>query len=311
MGKVSNREERELKSMITATKQDKIRYFTPPPGYILTGRDGLVHIHWSGRSPIPLLEEDYPLAEAGGSPDYDMVGRGIYQALRHDPDSACAPEYAALLKEAYPHIISDLGGQIIMLDAKEVDTPYLDRKINFLKIMALLDPFNAGLPLEIARTYADKGSRLSAMHQAVSCWYGAEEYLKKSLLLNPNDRHTAYEYGEALYVLGRYERAADVWSEALPLFDPSSRARVEARIAGILAGRIPKVPPLDYLTALSVAVEEHHAGRDDEAAAIIEDVLSDPVFAEQFPMNEVYFLLGTCYQEIGLMEEAAQAYKRS
>jgi len=292
-------------------QHNNIRNFTPPDGYILTGRDGLVHIPWVGKFPIPLLDEDYPFAEAGGSPDYDMVGRGIYQALRHDPDSAGAAEYAALLKEAYPHIVSDLGGQIIMLDAREVDTPYLDRKINFLKIMALLDPSNAGLPLEIARTYSDKGSRLSAMHQAVFCWYGAEEYLKKSLELNPNDRHAAYEYGEALYVLGRYERAADVWSGALPLFDPSSRVRVEARIAGILAGRIPKVPPLDYLTALSVAVEEHHAGRDDEAAAIMEDVLSDPIFAEQFPMNEVYFLLGTCYQEIGLMEEAAQAFKRS
>jgi hypothetical protein len=74
---------------------------------------------------------------------------------------------------------------------------------------------------------------------------------------------------------------------------------------------VPLVPPLDYLTALSLAVEEQYAGRNDEAAAIIEDVLSDPVFAEQFPMNEVYYLLGTCYQEIGLMAEAAEAFKRS
>jgi tetratricopeptide (TPR) repeat protein len=290
---------------------DGVRYFTPPPGYVLTGRDGLVNIPWQGKPPIPLLDTDYPEAEAGGAPDYDMVGRGIYQALRHDPECADAAGYAGVLKEAYPHIVSDLGGQIIMLDAKEVDSPYLDRKINFLKIMALLDPANAGLPLEIARTYVDKGSRLSTMHQAVSSWYGAEKYLNKSLELNPTDRHAAYEYGEALYVLGRYERAADVWGDALPLFEHSGRARIEARIAGILAGKIPMVPPLDYLTALSVAVEEHHAGRDDEAAAIIEDVLSDPVFAEQFPMNEVYFLLGTCYQEIGLMTEAAQAFKRS
>ena len=293
------------------THPDGVRYYAPPSGYVLTGRDGLVNIPWLGKPPIPLLDEDYPAAEAVGNPDYDMVGRGIYQALRHDPESDFAAEYAGVLKEAYPHIVSELGGQIIMLDAKEVDTPYLDRKINFLKIMALLDSSNAGLPMEIARTYVDKGSRLSSMHQAVSSWYGAEKYLKKSLELNPTDRHAAYEYGEALYVLGRYERAADVWGEALPLFEPSGRARIEARIAGILAGKIPLVPPLDYLTALSVAVEEHHAGRDDEAAAIIEDILSDPVFAEQFPMNEVYFLLGTCYQELGLMTEAAQAFKRS
>jgi tetratricopeptide (TPR) repeat protein len=297
--------------MTQPAKKESILYFSPPSDYVLTGRDGLVNIPWQDKPPIPLLDTDFQAVEAGGSPDYDMVGRGIYQALRLDPECVDAAAYAGILKEAYPHIVSDLGGQIIMLNAKEIDSPYMDRKVNFLKIMALLDPANAGLPLEIARTYADKGSRLSDLHQAVFCWYEAEKYLKKSLGLNPEDRHAAYEYGEALYVLGRYEQAAEVWSEALSLFEPSSRAQIEARIAGILAGKLPMVPPLDYLTALSVAVEEHHAGRGDEAAAIIEDVLADPVFATQFPMNEVYFLLGTCYQEIGLMAEAAQAFKRS
>ncbi len=295
----------------TPTPLDGIRYFTPAAGYVLTGRDGLVNIAWIDRPPIPLLDEDYPAAETSGSPDYDMVGRGIYQALRHNPECAFAIEYANLLKEAYPHIVSELGGQIIMLDAKEVDTPYLDRKINFLKIMALFEPANPGLPLEIARTYTDKGTRISTLHQAVSSWYCAEKYLKISLELNPGDRHAAYEYGEALYVLGRYQQAAETWSEVLPQFDSSERAKIQSRIAGILAGKVPLVPPLDYLTALSLAVEEQHAGRNDEAAAIIEDVLSDPVFAEQFPMNQVYYLLGTCYQEIGLMTEAAQAFKRS
>lgn len=293
------------------TTLEGICYFTPGVGYELSGRDGRVSILWEGRPPIPLLEEDFAILEASATPDYDMVGRGIYQALRINPECDGAAEYAAVLKEAYPHIVSDLGGQIIMLDAREVDTPYLDRKINFLKIMALLDPENPGLPLEIARTYVEKGSRLSSMQHAVSCWYAAEKQLKTALGLNPGDVHAAYEYGEALYVLGRYDQAAEIWSETITLLDTVERARVEARIAGILAGKIPMVPPLDYLTALSVAVEQHHSGFSDDAAAIINDVLADAVFAEQFPMNEVYYLLGTCYQEIGLMDEAADAFKRS
>lgn len=300
-----------ISSLRVTTALEGICYFTPRIGYELSGRDGRVSILWDGRPPIPLLEEDSVILEANGTPDYDMVGRGIYQALRINPECAGAAEYAAILKEAYPHIVSDLGGQIIMLDAREVDTPYLDRKINFLKIMALLDPENPGLPLEIARTYVDKGSRLSSMQHAVSCWYAAEKQLKTALGLNPDDVHAAYEYGEALYVLGRYNQAAEIWSETITLLETVERARVEARIAGILAGKIPTVPPLDYLTALSVAVEQHHNGFSDEAAAIINDVLADAVFAEQFPMNEVYYLLGACYQEIGLMDEAADAFKRS
>lgn len=298
-------------STIEMTKIEHIRYYTPPAGYFLTGRDGMVHIAWDGKPPIPLLDEDWPVASENCAPDYDMVGRGIYQALRLNPDCVCAEEYAAILKEAYPHIVSELGGQIIMLDAKEVDTPYLDRKINFLKIMGLLDKENAGVNLEIARTFADKGARLSTLHQAVDSWYSAEKYLKKSLELDPENHHAAYEYGEALYVLGRYEQACERWSEVLPKLTEKDRSKVSSRIAAILAGKLPLVPPVDYLTAISVAVEEHHAGRNDEAAAIIEDVLADPVFAGQFPLNEVYYLLGTCYQEMGMAEEAAEAFKRS
>lgn len=298
-------------TQIQPTPLDGIMYFTPPGGYLLSGRDGLVAVLWEGRPPIPLLEEDFASLEAGAVPDYDMVGRGIYQALRLNPDCAGAAGYAAVMKDAYPHIVSELGGQIIMLEAKEVDTPYLDRKINFLKIMALLDPDNAALPLEIARAYVDKGSRLSSMQFAVTCWYAAEKQLKRALSLNSGDVHASYEYGEALYMLGRYEQAAEIWNSLITLLEPDERARVEARVAGIVAGRIPMVPPLDYLTALSVAVERHHSGSSDEAAEIITDVLADPVFAEQFPMNEVYYLLGTCYQESGRMAEAAEAFKRS
>lgn len=300
-----------LPSAVPPTKIEGIRYYTPPEGFVLTGRDGMVKIPWQDRPPLPLLDEDHATVERGAAPDYDMVGRGIYQALRQNPDCISAADYAAILKEAYPHVISELGGQIIMLDAKEVDTPYLDRKINFLKIMALLDPDNAGLCLEIARTLSDKGSRLSTMQQAISCWYNVEKYLAKALELEPGNLLAAYEYGEALYVLGRYEQAAAAWQDITAGLDTADRRKVEARIAAILAGRLPLVPPVDYLTAISVAVEAHHAGRNDDAAAIIEDVLSDPVFAEQFPMNEIYYLLGTCYQDMGMAHEAAEAFKRS
>lgn len=300
-----------MNAVIDLTPLDGIRYFTPPAGYVLTGRDGLVRIPWEGKPPIPLLDEDYAAAQRNGTADYDMVGRGIYQALRLNPECACAAEYAAVLKDAYPHVVSELGGQIIMLDARDVDTPYLDRKVNFLKIMALLEPANAGLCIEIARTFIERGSRLSSLHQAVTSWYEAERFLKRARELDPGDRHSAYEHGEALYVLGRYDQAAETWAAALPLLEGGERARVEGRVAAILAGRLPRVAPLDYLTALSVAVEAHHAGQNDEAAAIIEDVLADPVFCEQFPAGEIYYLLGTCYQEMGMAAEAAEAFKKS
>jgi tetratricopeptide (TPR) repeat protein len=239
-----------------------------------------------------------------------MVGRGIYQALRLNPDCAFGAEYAAVLKDAYPHIVSELGGQVIMLEARDVDTPYLDRKINFLKILSLIDQENAGLPVEIAVTFMERGARLENLHLAVESWYQAEKYLKQALARDPKLHHAAYAYGETLYMLGRYHAAAEIWQGVAANFNLDERRRIETRIAAILAGALPLVPPVDYLTALGVAVEQHQAGHNDEAAAIIEDVLSDQVFAEQFPLNEIHYLLGTCYQELGMPDKAGEAFKR-
>jgi tetratricopeptide (TPR) repeat protein len=177
--------------------------------------------------------------------------------------------------------------------------------------MSLVDPGNAGIHLEIARTCTDKGSRLATLHQAVDSWYAAETWFIKACELDPANPVAIYELGEVLYVLGRYQQAAELWQSIAPGVEITGQRKLESRIAAILAGRVPRVPPVDYLTALAVAVEEHQAGHNDQAVAIIEDVLADAVFEEQFPLQEIYYLLGTCYQEMGLLKESAEAFTRS
>lgn len=275
-----------------------ISYFQPPEGYRLTGRDGAVDLAW-GALPIPLLDEDYRAVVESGTPGYDQVGRGIFQALRINPDCAFAAEYAAVLQHAYPHVIAEIGGEVIMLDAKEVDTPYLDRKVTLLKIMTLMEPANAGLWREIGRTLVEKGTRLDALHLAVQAWYGAEKHLGRSLELDPTDLSTGYQLGEAHYVLGHYDQALAVWEPLLPRCSEAERVRLTARIEAIRRHELPKVPPVDYLTALAVALEQ----RQDnlyETVAIIEDVLADQVFCEQFPMAEVTGLLEQFQRELNL-----------
>lgn len=152
--------------LIEPTPLDGISYFQPPVGFRISGRDGKVDILWE--FPIPLSEEDYrKLPEKDGKPDYDQIGSGFYQALRINPECTYAVDYARALRDGYPHIIAEIGGEAIMLDAKEIDTPYLDRKLNLLRIVALLDPENAGLWREAGRTLMEKGSRLEASHQAI------------------------------------------------------------------------------------------------------------------------------------------------
>lgn len=275
-----------------------ISYFQPPAGYRLTGRDGAVDLAW-GDLPLPLLDEDYRTVLEAGTPDYDQVGRGIFQALRINPDCAFAAQYAAVLQQAYPHIIAEIGGEAIMLDAKQVDTPYLDRKVTLLKIMTLMEPANAGLWREIGRTLMEKGTRLDALHLAVQAWYGAEKYLGRSLELEPGDLATAYQFGETHYVLGHYDQALAAWEPLLPRCGAAEKLKLAARTEAIQRNELPKVPPVDYLTALAVALELR---QDDlrECVAIIEDVLDDQIFCDQFPMAEVTGLLEQFQRELNL-----------
>jgi len=291
-----------MQNCIAPTPLDGISYFQPPAEFHITGRDGRVNIPWE--FPIPLAEESYRAALEHGAPSYDQIGQGMFFALRQNPDCTYGVDYARVLQSGYPHIIAEIGGEAIMLDAKEVDSPYLDRKVNLLKIMALLEQDNAALWREIGRTLMEKGSRMEAAHLAVQSWYGAEKYLTRSIELAPDDLHTCYQLGETHYVLGHYDQALALWQPLVERLQDGERRSLEARISAIQRGDLPKVPAVDYLTALSVAFEQHQDDQLYEAAAIVEDVLEDAVFCAQFPMAGVYHFLEQCYRAANLPEKA-------
>jgi tetratricopeptide (TPR) repeat protein len=284
------------------TPIDGITYYTPSPGFVITGLDGNVSIPWE--FPTPLCDDDFRSLGAEDEPTYDHVGNGMYRALRNKPDCIYAIDYARVLKEGYPHIIAEIGGEAIMLDVKEVDTPYLDRKINLLRIMALLEPLNANIWREIARIYMEKGSRLEASHSAVHSWYAAEKYASHSLGLNPDDQHTKMHLAETHYILGHYQQAITLWSGILTTLDDTQKKRATERISAIETGKLPRVPVVDYLTALSVAFEQHQEGSFYEAAAIVEDVLLDEEFRVQFPLAGVYTFLEQCYRAVNMTDKA-------
>lgn len=291
-----------MQNCIAPTPLDGITYFQPPADFHITGRDGRVNIPWE--FPIPLAEESYRAALEHGAPSYDQIGQGMFFALRQNPDCTYGIDYARVLQTGYPHIIAEIGGEAIMLDAKEVDSPYLDRKVNLLKIMALLEQDNAALWREIGRTLMEKGSRMETAHLAVQSWYGAEKYLTRSFELAPDDLHTCYQLGETHYVLGHYDQALTLWQPLLERLQDGERRNLEARIAAIQRGELPRVPAVDYLTALSVAFEQHQDDQFYEAVAIVEDVLEDAVFCAQFPMAGVYHFLEQCYRALNLTDKA-------
>jgi tetratricopeptide (TPR) repeat protein len=284
-----------------------ISYYTLPGDGMVTGLDGKVRMSL-GDIPVPFLDDDYH-ALAGQYPSYDAVGRGIYHALRANPDCAYGETYARLLQEGYPHFLAELASHIVMLDKKDVDVAYLDRKINYLKIFAMIEPANHSFPLEIGKAYAEKGLSLATLQLATVSLYRAERYLRKALALSPDDVTVRHQLGEISYILGKYDDALSCWRGILTLLGEEDAKKLERRLARLADGISPRIPVVDYLEAVGAALALHQEGEYEEAAAILQDVLDDAVFREEFCLPQVSYILGVCCVRLGMPRYAEEHFR--
>ena len=274
-----------------------IVYYAPPEGAVVSGLDGKVSL-LLGPEPLPLLEEDCQ-ALAGEMPGYDAVGRGIYQALRTEPGCLHCELYAALLKAGYPHYVSELASHVIMLGEKDVEVPYLDRRVKLLRIFALMEPDDPHFPLEIGATLLEKGCRFSALQLSTETLYKAEAYLDRARRLSADDPRAASTLAEVCFLLGKYDKAASLWRNLLSVVAAPAAAELNARLEKIARGELPRVPAVDYLEAIAGALSLKDEGDYHEAAAILTDVLADQHFSSAFPMPEIPYLLALCCLDMG------------
>lgn len=292
-------------TLLVTTPLKGLSYYYPQPQAQIEARDGFLQLSY-GDVPIPLLDEDLSVLEAEAAPTYDMIGRGIYQALRLNPDCLHARRYAELLQQGYPHFISELGSLIVMLDRKDVDAQYLDRKINYLKIFALLDPENPRLPLEIGLTFMQKALGLMTLNQISRSLFLAEEFLLKAVAMGADDLKTRAAVAEISYVLGRYDRALTLWDALNGEIAAEEREKLTARLAALKDGRLPVVPVVDYLEAVAVAFDAFDRQDYEETSAILHDVLEDRAFRDGYPVAEIWYVLGRCSVAMSLPAKAQE-----
>lgn len=278
-----------------------VTYYRPPAGTQVTGLDGKV-VFTVGPEPIPLLDADYQ-ALGGEAPGYDAVGRGIYQALRTDPGCRYCELYAEMLK-GYPHYVSELASHILMLGEKDVEVPYLERRVKLLRIFALIEPENAHFPLEIGATLLDQACRFSALHLSTVTLFKAEGYLDRARELGGDQPRCLKTLAEVSFLLGKYDKAASLWSALLPQVASEAQAELKARLERIERGEVPRVPAVDYLEAIAGAMALRDEGGYQEATAILNDVMADAWFALEFPMAEIPYLLALCCRDMGAAADA-------
>jgi tetratricopeptide (TPR) repeat protein len=293
------------------TPLDGLTYFFPPEDALLSARDGRVAIAY-GDLPIPLLDEDHASLVEGELPSYDSVGRGIYQALRLAPDCRFSDRYAEIIRDAYPHFLSELVTHLLMLDKKDLDPAYLDRKVAALKILALLDPDDASIPFAIGRCCLEKGTTLALAQDATRNLSEAVIQFERALTLGNTDRSLPVLLAESCYLLGKYGRACDLWRDILQTGAGAEEQEAWRRMLdAVETGNLPRVAPVDYLEAAGFAFELHQQGEYEDAGAILSDILADEVFSTQFPLPQLHCLLGDCCGKLGFHQAMLDSYGRA
>lgn len=257
--------------------------------------------------PLPLV----PLPIKTGQdqqvePDDVLIGSSVYDYLRQYPDCQYNREYAELLRDAYPHYIADLASQSVMLSHKDVAAAYLQRLVNYLKILLLLDPRNPGLVQQLGIQSYRLAMNFEVLAECRRHLLTAQHYLLAAAATGTPDPATLNYLAHIAYLFGDYPTAGQYWQQIRPrLTDADALALVDARLEELRQNQLPGKPLLDDLEQVGEAMLLYGSGDYDQARQILEIIEEQGDLYRAFPLAEFHYLLGMCRFRTG---EAAAAF---
>lgn len=285
---------------------ERFYFWQPPAGHTITTgpEQSLIFVP---EIPIPLLVE--PSDE---TPADQELGKGVYAYLRQFPDCEHAREYAQLLKEGYSHFLADLASQAVMLNHKQVDSPYLHRQINCLKILALLEPENAGLQGQLGITLYQLALMFQELPLSRKHLLQALGYFNRATKLGHADAGIANYLAHVNYLIGDYPVALQRWQQALAnVANDRQRQQLEQRIGRLERWDVPDYPLCDDLEQVGQALEFYSAQKFGPAVHLLEQVSARGLLLEEFSMPEFYYLEGLCYEGLGDVMPARDAFRKA
>ncbi|WP_305045665.1 tetratricopeptide repeat protein [Geoalkalibacter sp.] len=280
------------------------RLWTPSPGRsVAVGPE---------RMPLPLPRVPLPVHVAVdplGDPSDDAIGQGIFDYLREFPDCPHNRVYAGLLRDAYPHFLAEIGTQLVMLDARQVDPLYIRRKITLLRILLLLEPENPGLFQQLGIAHYQVGTMFSELHNCRADLLKALGYLQQALNRAAPEMGILNYLGQIDYYLGDYPGAARRWQGICDRLPPgSARQELLRRLQDIDAGKVPDHPLIDDFDAIGQAQEAFRKGEVEDARRDMERVAEDPYFCAMYRAPEFFHFLGLCRERCGDVAGAIAAH---
>jgi len=267
------------------------------------------------RQQIPLPDISFPLHEkdyADLPPSDDAIGKGVYDYLRRFPDCPCNTQYAEVLRDAYPHYLTDLGAQIVMLEHKEVDAPYVRRMVSYMKIFLLLDPENGGLLQRLGLTCYDLALTFSELSSSRQHLLDAMGYFQRSFKVMPEDLTNLNCLGQIDFLFGDYPSAMNRWRFVHDrLEDAPTKDLFKMKMERIEKGDLPDHPLVDDLETVGQAMELYGWGSYGDVVLLLERLEVDGMLLKEFPMPEFHYLLGVCREKTGEAAGAFESFEKS
>lgn len=267
------------------------------------------------RHPVSLPEVPLPLhaaPAAAATPADEAIGAGVYDYLRQFPDCAGNRVYAELLKDAFPHYLSDLAAHAVLLDAKQLEPAYVLRKLSCLKILRLVDPCNCGLLAQLCRGYFELALEFAELPRCRRHFLEAMRFGQEWLSVAPDDLEALALLADIDLFIGDLPAAHDKWRRLARLVaDPATREKISARIASLPAGDSPQEALVDELEAVAEAMRLHVAGAHREAADILERLEAQGQLVTLLPSADFYYLLGVCQQRSADAGGAYRSFNRA
>ena len=278
-------------------------FWSPPAGAtILVGAE---------RQPLALPDIPLPLHrdDLKDLPPSDAaIGQGLYDYLRQFPDCFGNKIYAGLLRDAYPHFITDLAARAVMLDAKQVEPAYVVRKLTALKILWLLEPHNRGLLLQLCRGYFELAMEFAALASCREHLREAMRFGQELLAIDPSDVNALSLLAEIDLLFGDIPGATTKWQHlAAQVSDPEMRAHIEGRLAVCNGTAESDTTLVDDLEDVAEALRLHGLGDDRQATFVLERIEALGHLTSTLPSADFYWLLGICRRGCGDPDGAVAA----
>jgi len=280
-------------------------FWHPPTGMTMTtGEDTEITIP---DIPLPIKAADM---SDSADPTEKAIGDGIYEYLCQFSFCPYAADYANILQEAFPFLISDIASQLILLDVKNVESEGQNRKISLLNILHHIEPENFGLMHKIGTAHFDLALNYTELTKVKPHLAEARTWLEKARRLSNDDVSNLNLLGQVCYLMGSYHQSRLYWKRAVELLEEGEvKNELQAKLTRIESSNLPDKPLAESLEFVGAALEYINSEEFAQAREIMENLEAVGDLPREMPNPEFFYLLGLSREKCDDPSGAYEGYE--